>query len=95
MLSFWHRLPAIVRALLAGMTVAVVGTTPWALLVSANLEHWPSVPWSVVPTAALLWFYWRYLRGEGWPVDAETDKANAPASVLAFAREALDSGSRL
>jgi len=67
-LSFWRRLPVIVRALLAGMAVAVVGTTPWALLVSANLEHWPTVPWSVVPTAALLWFYWRYLRGEGWPV---------------------------
>ena len=68
MLSFWHRLPVIVRALLAGLAAAVVGTTPWALLVSANLEHWPTVPWSVPPTAVLLWLYWRYLRGEGWPL---------------------------
>jgi membrane protease YdiL (CAAX protease family) len=49
------------------MAAAIAGTTPWALLVSANLEHWPSVPWAVPPTAVLLWLYWRYLRGEGWP----------------------------
>jgi membrane protease YdiL (CAAX protease family) len=67
MYSVWVKLPVIVRALLAGMTVAVAGTTPWALLVSANLEHWPTVPWAVPPTALMLWLYWRYLRGEGWP----------------------------
>lgn len=67
MLSFWRRLPVVVRALLAGMAAAVAGTTPWALLVSANFEHWPAVPWAVLPTALLLWLYWRYLRGEGWP----------------------------
>src|SRR3954451_12724003 len=66
-MSFWHRLPVVVRALLAGMAASVVGTTPCALFASANLEHWPTVPWSVVPTAVLLWLYWRYLRGEGWP----------------------------
>jgi membrane protease YdiL (CAAX protease family) len=73
MLSFWRRLPTILRALIAGMLAAVIGTTPWALLVSANLEHWPTIPWAVVPTAVLLWLYWRYLRGEGWPT--ETSRA--------------------
>jgi membrane protease YdiL (CAAX protease family) len=67
MTSLWRRLPVVVRALLAGMAAAVAGSTPWALLVSANLEHWPTVPWAVLPTALLLWVYWRYLRGEGWP----------------------------
>ncbi|MEO5816285.1 MAG: hypothetical protein ABIT20_13500 [Gemmatimonadaceae bacterium] len=59
MLSFWQRLPVVVRALIAGMAAAIAGTTPWALLVSANLEHWPAVPWSVPLTAVLLWLYWR------------------------------------
>ena len=67
MMVFWRRLPVVVRALLAGMAAAIAGTTPWALLVSENLEHWPTVPWAVPPTALLLWLYWRYLRGEGWP----------------------------
>jgi membrane protease YdiL (CAAX protease family) len=67
MLLFWRRSPVVVRALLAGMAAAIVGTTPWALLVSANLRNWPTIPWAVPPTAVLLWLYWRYLRGEGWP----------------------------
>lgn len=36
LLSLWQRLPVIVRAVLAGVTVAGVGLLPWVLFVSAN-----------------------------------------------------------
>lgn len=55
------------RAVLSGIAMALAGTTPWALLSSANLKYWPVVPWSVPPTLLWLWFFWRYARGEGWP----------------------------
>jgi membrane protease YdiL (CAAX protease family) len=66
-LSLWRRLPVIAGAILAGVFVALVGTTPWAVLVSLNTRHWPSLPWAVPPTALYLWVLWRYLQGAGWP----------------------------
>lgn len=83
MLSFWQRLPVIVRAVLTGSVLAVVGTTPWALLAAANLKFFPSVPWAVIPTVPYLWFFWRYVRGEGWPRStAESRRTNLRAHPL-------------
>ncbi len=67
MLSLWRRLPVVVRAVLTGSVVGAVGTTPWAVLVSANSKYWPAVPWAVPPTALYLWLFWRYVQGAGWP----------------------------
>jgi membrane protease YdiL (CAAX protease family) len=60
-------LPVIVRAVLAGIVVAAVGTTPWAALSWANVKYGPAVPWAVPLTALYLWPFWQYLRGAGWP----------------------------
>ncbi len=32
-----------------------------------NLRTGPSIPWAVVPMAAVLWLMWQYLSGKGWP----------------------------
>lgn len=66
-IALWRRLPVVVRAGVAGLVVATVGTTPWAVLVSANTKYWTAVPWAVPPTALYLWLFWRYLQGTGWP----------------------------
>src|SRR5687767_8402484 len=63
----WHSLPVFVRAILTGFVVTAAGTIPWALLVSLNLKHWPELPWAVPLTALYIWFYWKYVRGVGWP----------------------------
>jgi membrane protease YdiL (CAAX protease family) len=81
--TLWSRLPIVVRAVLTGGAAAVLGTTPWALLISLNLKHWPAVPWAVPPTALYLWLYWRYIRGAGWPrSSAETRRTNSRANWL-------------
>lgn len=67
MLALWQRVPVVVRAVLTGGLVAVLGTLPWALLVSANTKYLSTVPWAVPPTALYLWLFWRYVRGAGWP----------------------------
>jgi membrane protease YdiL (CAAX protease family) len=46
------------------------------------MKYWSTVPWAVPVTAAYLWLFWRYVRGEGWPrstasVRRETSRANA------------------
>lgn len=83
MLSLWQRLPVIVRAVLTGLVVAVAGTTPWALLVKANLKHWSAVPWAVPLTALYLWLFWRYVQGEWWPRStAQARRTNCRANRL-------------
>ncbi len=83
MLLLWRRLPVIVRAVLAGLIVGAVGTTPWALLVSANFKYWSAVPWAVPPTALYLWLFWRYAQGAGWPRStAEARRTNCRANRL-------------
>jgi membrane protease YdiL (CAAX protease family) len=67
LLAFWQRLPVMVRAVLAGGTVAAIGLLPWVMFVSANQKVLTSIPWAVIPTSLWLWVFWRYLRGEGWP----------------------------
>src|SRR5262245_18922096 len=65
--SLWIRVPIVVRAILVGGIAALLGTSPWAFLVSLNLRHGSAVPWAVAPTALYLWLYVWYARGKGWP----------------------------
>jgi membrane protease YdiL (CAAX protease family) len=63
----WNGLWVTLRAVVLGLIVSLVGTTPWAVLVALNARHVPTIPWAVLPTAIYLWLFWRYIRGEGWP----------------------------
>jgi membrane protease YdiL (CAAX protease family) len=63
----WQRLPVVVRAVLSGFALSAAGTLPWAAFAYLNLNYLPAVPWALVPSAAYLWLFWRYARGEGWP----------------------------
>ena len=63
----WCRLPVIIRAVITGVIITAAGTLPWAYLVRLNIDHLPSVPWSVIPTLVYLWFFWKYVNGAGWP----------------------------
>src|ERR1700710_1150765 len=72
------------RAVLVGMLVMIAGTIPRNLLFAANLRYYPSVPWAVPLTAVYLWFFWRYLRGEGPPEStAEERRASLRANHVA------------
>ena len=83
MLSLWQRSPVIIKAVLSGASAAIIGTVTWALLVKANLELFPNVPWSLIPAAFFLWIFWRYLRGEWRPKSTSaTRRKNLRANPL-------------
>jgi membrane protease YdiL (CAAX protease family) len=73
-------LKVIVQAVLLGMLVVIAGTIPRNLLFAANLRYSASVPWAVPLTAVYLWFFWRYLNGDGPP---ESTAAERRASLRA------------
>lgn len=73
----------IVQAVLLGMAVVIAGTIPRNLFFAANLRYYNSVPWAVPLTAVYLWFFWRYLKGEGPPEStAEQRRASLRANHL-------------
>jgi membrane protease YdiL (CAAX protease family) len=82
MLALWQRVPVIVRAIVSGVAIGAAGVYPWTLLAKANGRFLPVVPWAVIPTAAFLWLFWRYLRGDGWPrATSEARRTNLRANA--------------
>jgi membrane protease YdiL (CAAX protease family) len=61
------KIPVIIRAVLTGTIVTAMGTLPWAFLVSLNLKYFPDFPWAAAITGVYIWFFWKYVRGWGWP----------------------------
>ena len=79
----WSRLPLLLRAVVQGSFVNGMGTAPWAVLSTVNLQVWPTIPWSVPPVALYLFFYWSYLRGRWGPaVTAEGRRTGLRAHPL-------------
>ena len=65
-LRLWGKLPALVRAVIVGELVVMVGGLP-ELLLAANLKLFPAIPWSLPAILVWLWLFWRYLNGMWWP----------------------------
>jgi len=78
----WSRLPALVRAVAAGLAVGLLGTLAWASLVEANIRYWPTVPWATPAMACILIAWWLYFaKGLGWPnATAEARRRSARAN---------------
>jgi membrane protease YdiL (CAAX protease family) len=80
----------LIKSIAVGIGVLLAGNLPWAaLLAPLNLRFVTSVPWAVVPMAAFLWMYWKYVTGAlGSPSTAmwrrESARAN-PVSGIAWA----------
>jgi len=77
----WHRIPVLIRAIVSGIFVTFVGVGAWLLCLAVI----PS-PWSVVVMGGILWLYWKYFSGSGWPRStAEARSKNFRAIKLSAA----------
>lgn len=63
----WTRVPVLVRALLAAVAVTGTATVVWGVLIQSNLRFSPKLPWAAPIMAAFLVYYWKFLKGWGWP----------------------------
>jgi membrane protease YdiL (CAAX protease family) len=83
MRSLWNRLPVVLRAAFVGLIVGTVVTVPWAVFVWATYTYWPTMPWALPPTILLLWLWWQYVSGRGWPQStARSRRTNLRANRL-------------
>ena len=63
----WNRVPFLLRALLAGAAVTGTATMVWGALIQSNLRLFLRLPWAAVIMVVFLVFYWKFLKGWGWP----------------------------
>jgi membrane protease YdiL (CAAX protease family) len=67
-MNMWLRIPVLVRAVVVGLAVGLVGTVPWTSLIAANTQYLPSVPWAAPVMAVILVAWWFYFaKGRGAP----------------------------
>lgn len=67
LIRLWNRIPVLIRAIVVGMLVQVLGIMPIFVLLQANVQTFSSVPWALVIGIPYLWLFVGYLRGKGWP----------------------------
>jgi len=72
-MNLWQRIPLVIRAVVLGFAVSTLGIGIWVVLFSTV-----PVPWSLGLMAIVLWAYWKYFGGTGWPT-----------STAAYRRESL------
>jgi membrane protease YdiL (CAAX protease family) len=65
--KLWARVPVLIRAIVGGELLTMVGSTLLVLPVLGNISFLPEIPWALPVTMAMAWLYWRYLSGYGAP----------------------------
>jgi membrane protease YdiL (CAAX protease family) len=71
--------------------ILAVGQGVWGALLVGNLRTSPAIPWCAPVMAIVLWLFWQYLDGKGWPRStAETRRCylrakRVPGSVFTWA----------
>src|SRR5689334_8588391 len=73
----------IVFAVFMGIIVLLAGNLPWVALGAANLHIAPLAPWAILPMAAYLFCYWKFVGGRwGSKGVADSRRANLRANSL-------------
>ena len=66
--QLWLQIPSLLRAVVVGLSVGLLGTLSWTKLLTTNLRYGSHMPWSVPIMVILLVAWWHYFaRGRGWP----------------------------
>jgi membrane protease YdiL (CAAX protease family) len=89
--SLFRPILAVVWSGFLAFLILVVGQGVWGTLLIGNLRTSPATPWCAPAMAIVLWLFWQYLDGKGWPHSTSEARhrclrANrVPGSVLTWA----------
>lgn len=73
-MNAWRQLPAIVRAVIVGSLLALIGHQPPGMFYGANMKLWPNIPWSLLAVIVYLWFFWQWVQGRWWPASTSESR---------------------
>ena len=64
---FWDKIPILIRAIVTGGIVLAVGNALTTMPIMGNMKLLPGVPWALPATLVVLYLFWKYCRGSGFP----------------------------
>jgi len=88
--SFSRQIRAVAWSGFLAFLILIVGQGVWGALLVGNLQSSPTVPWCAPAMGIVLWLFWQYLGGKGWPRSTSDARhrylrANrVPGSVLSW-----------
>jgi membrane protease YdiL (CAAX protease family) len=75
LLAVWNRLPVIVRALAVAYVAQTIGSTLGVLPLVGNTKFLRDLPWALPATLLLMWAFWWYASGHGYPTATRAYRA--------------------
>jgi len=63
----WDKIPIPIRAIVSGGIVLAVGNVLTTMPIMGNMKLLPGVPWALPATLVVLYVFWKYCRGSGFP----------------------------
>jgi membrane protease YdiL (CAAX protease family) len=73
--AIWRRLPVLVRAPIVAFVVLNVGSSLGVLPIFGNTKLLTSVPWALPATLVIMWAFWLYATGSGYPAATRAYRA--------------------
>jgi membrane protease YdiL (CAAX protease family) len=75
LVAIWRRLPVLVRAPIVAFVVLNVGSALGVLPLFGNTKLLTSVPWALPATLVIMWAFWLYATGSGYPAATRAYRA--------------------
>lgn len=63
-MKIWNKIPSIIRGIIIGILIQVIGIMPLSLLTQKNIEILPSFPWALLIGTVFLLIVWKFLTGK-------------------------------
>ena len=64
-MNLWNKIPSIIRGIIIGILIQVIGVMPTSFLIQQNIKILPSFPWALLVGVLYLLIYWKFLTGKG------------------------------
>jgi membrane protease YdiL (CAAX protease family) len=63
-MRLWNKLPSIIKGLIVGMMIQIIGVMPLSMLIQKNVKILPTFPWALFVGLIFLWVFWKFLSGQ-------------------------------
>ena len=63
-IQFWNKIPSVIRGLIIGLIIQVIGVIPLFMLIPLNVERFPEIPWVLVIGLLFIWLFWKFFSGQ-------------------------------
>ncbi len=81
-LNIWNKVPAVIKAIIIGFLIQIIGVMPLFFLISKNIKIQPTIPWALAVGLIYIWLFWSFVSGKGKPFPSSPSRKRLSRSNL-------------